>query len=228
MVSRLRPFVSSDLSGLSPRLSIPDCCDLLSRLLFTYRDYVMQESDLHTAIMRSQSELERNGIDFGSTSGMAFHLGNTMTSCPAVMVLPNSPGWSHGSSFHLLRPIHVDSSVPRTTFDELWKCTQQHYGLTAATALTGTAGIPISKIAVGTWVHVGSSKTTNLASLIGMRFFPRTLIRQQTVARMAKATFGTVRVFGIIGRGIPFVAAGLAIFDLISIGKCAYEASDGK
>lgn len=188
----------------------------------------MQKSDLHTAIMRSQFELQRNGIDFGSTSSMAFHLGNTMTSCSAVMVLPNSPGWTHGASYQLLKPVHADSSVPSTTFDELWKCTQQHYGLTAATVLTGAAGIPISKISVGTWVHVGSSKTTNLASLIGMRFFPRTLIRQPTVARMAKATFGTVRVFGIIGRGIPFVAAGLAVFDLISIGKCAYEARNGR
>lgn len=188
----------------------------------------MQESDLHTAIMRSQSELQRNGVDLGSTSSMAFHLGNTMTSCPAVMLLPHSPGWTHGASYTLLRPIQADSTVPDTTVDDLWKCTQQHYGLTAATALTGAAGIPISKIAVGTWVHVGSSKTTNLASLIGMRFFPRTLIRQPTMARMAKATFGTVRVFGIIGRGIPFVAVGLAVFDLISIGKCAYEARNGR
>ncbi len=61
-----------------------------------------------------------------------------------------------------------------------------------------------------------------------MRFFPRKLIRQPTAARLAKATCGTVRVFGIIGRGIPFVAVGLAIFDLISIGKCAYEARNGR
>jgi hypothetical protein len=188
----------------------------------------MQESDLYTAIMRSQSELQRNGVDFGSTSSITFHLGNMMTSCPAVMVLPNSSGWTHGASYTLLRPIQAESTAPDTTVDDLWKCTQQHYGLTAATVLTGAAGIPISKIAVGTWVHVGSSKTTNLASLIGMRFFPRTLIRQPTAAKMAKATFGTVRVFGIIGRGIPFVAAGLAIFDLISIGKCAYEARNGR
>ncbi|MDD5443391.1 hypothetical protein BFW91_08635 [Pseudomonas fluorescens] len=188
----------------------------------------MQESDLHTAIMQSQFELAQNGIDFGSTSSMAFHLGNTMTSCPAVMVLPHSPGWTHGAHYTLLRPAQADSTAPDTTVDDLWKCTLQHYDLAAATVLTGAAGIPISKIAVGTWVHVGSRKTMNLASLIGMRFFPRTLIRQPTMARMAKATFGTVRVVGIIGRGIPFVAAGLAVFDLISIGKCAYEARNGR
>ncbi len=44
----------------------------------------MQESDLHTAIMRSKLELESNGIDLGSSSSVAFHVGNTMTSCPAV------------------------------------------------------------------------------------------------------------------------------------------------
>jgi hypothetical protein len=188
----------------------------------------MQESDLHTAIMQSQFELERNGINFGSNSSMAFHLGNTMMSCPAVMVLAHSPSLASVGNYQLLKPIHVDSKAPSTTVEDLWRCTQEHYGLTAATVITGAAGIPISKIAVGTWVHVGSSKTTNLASLIGMRFFPRTLIRQPTMARMAKATFGTVRVFGIIGRGIPFVAAGLAIFDLVSIGKCAYEARNGR
>ena len=188
----------------------------------------MRESDLHTAIMQSQFELQLNGISFGSTSSMAFHMGSTMTSCPAVMVLPNAPGLSNGANYQLLKPIHVDSTAPSTTAEDPWRCTQEHYGLTAATVISSAAGIPISKIAVGTWVHVGSSKTTNLASLIGMRFFPRTLIRQPTMARMAKATFGTVRVFGIIGRGIPFVAAGLAVFDLVSIGKCAYEARNGR
>lgn len=143
----------------------------------------MQESDLHTAIMRNKLELESNGIDLGSSSSMAFHVGNTLTSCPAVMVLPSSPGWSHGPHYQLFKPLHTDLAV---------------------------------------------SKTTNLASLIGMRFFPRTLIRQPTMARMAKATFGTVRVFGIIGRGIPFVAVGLAVFDLVSIGKCAYEVRNGR
>lgn len=188
----------------------------------------MQESDLHTAIMHSQLELKRHSIDLGSPSSVAFHLGNTMTSCPAVMMLPNSPSFTNGPTYQLLRAVHADTTAPSTTIDDLWKCTQEHYGLTAATLIIGAAGIPISKIAVGAWVLSGSSKTTNLASLIGMRFFPRTLIRQPTMARMAKATFGTVRVFGVIGRGIPFVAAGLAIFDLVSIGKCAYEARNGR
>ncbi|MBN2978341.1 hypothetical protein [Pseudomonas lactucae] len=188
----------------------------------------MQESDLHTAIMRSQFELKRDGIDFGSASNLAFHLGNAMTGCPAVMVLPDLPGWSHGASYQLLRPIDVDASVPSTTFDDLWKLIRQHYGFSATRVITGEDGIPISKLATGTWRHVGSSKTTQVDSLIGMRFFPHTLVRQPTAARVTKATFGTVRVLGIIGRGTPLVAKGLAVFDLVSLGKCAYEARNGR
>lgn len=188
----------------------------------------MQESDLHTAIMRSQLELQRDGIDFGSTSSMAFHLGNAMTSCPAVIVLPHSPGWTHGARYQLLRPIQADSSVPSTPFDELWTPTQQQHALTDATVLAGAEGIAVSKIAVGTWGRVGASKTTSPLSLTGMCFFPRTLIRQPTSARVAKANFGTVPVFGIVGRGIPFVAGGLAVFNLVSAGKCAYETSNGR
>lgn len=188
----------------------------------------MQESDLHAAIMRGNSELRRYGIDLGFTSRIAFDVSSTMTSCPAVMLLPGSLGNVSSPNYQIIRAIHTDPSVPGTTIEDLWKCTQEHYGLTAATAITAVAGIPISKISVGAWVQVGLSKTTNITSYIGWRFFPRTLIRNPTVAKMAKATFGTVRVFGIIGRGIPFVAAGLAVIDIVSIGKCAYEARNGK
>ena len=36
------------------------------------------------------------------------------------------------------------------------------------------------------------------------------------------------RIFGIVGRALPFVAVGLAVFDVVSIGQCAYEARHGK
>ncbi len=42
-------------------------------------------------------------------------------------------------------------------------------------------------------------------------------------ANAAKSTFGTIRVFGIIGRALPFAAVGLAVFDVISIGQCVYK-----
>ena len=189
----------------------------------------MEEKGLSEAVFREFNTLKRHGVDLGSSSRVVFSLQSSMmTSCPATLVVPN-PAWASGSFGHeVIMGTLTTSSPPDTTFETLWSCTKDHYGLTVATALTAAAGIPISKVAVGTWVHAGSSKTTNLASLIGMRFFPRTLIRQPTVARMAKATFGTVRVFGVIGRGIPFVAAGLAVFDLVSIGLCAYEVKNGR
>lgn len=188
----------------------------------------MQEKDFTTAVIEGNLELKRYGVSLGSHSQVAFSLQSSMmTSCPGTLILP-SQSWTTGAIGHeIITGIRTQSTVPDTTVEMLWNCTKEHYGLTIATTLTAAAGIPISKTAVGAWVHAGSSRTTNIASLIGMRFFPRTLIRQPTVAKLAKATFGTVRVFGVIGRGIPFVAAGLAVFDLVSIGLCAYEAQHG-
>lgn len=188
----------------------------------------MQEKDLTTAVFEGTRELNRQGVNIGSNSRVAYSLQNSMmTSCPGTLILPTE-AWTKGVIGHeIIQGIRTQSTLPDTTLDTLWRCTKEHYGLTVATTVTAAAGIPISKTAVGAWVHAGSSRTTNITSLIGMRFFPRTLIRQPTLARMAKATFGTVRVFGVIGRGIPFVAAGLAMFDLVSIGLCAYEAKNG-
>ena len=188
----------------------------------------MEEIDLTTAVMDANLEITRQGVNLGPSTRVEFSLRSSMmSSCPGTLILP-SQSWTSGAIGHeVINGVRRNTPVPDTTFDTLWSCTKEHYGLTTATALTAAAGIPISKTAIGTWVHAGSSKTTNISSLIGMRFFPRTLIRQPTAAKLAKATFGTVRFFGVIGRGIPFVAVGLAVFDLVSIGLCAYEAKNG-
>ncbi|WP_394754190.1 hypothetical protein, partial [Crenothrix sp.] len=76
---------------------------------------------------------------------------------------------------------------------------------------------------------LGSSKYTNLISHYGLKFFPMArLPHGSAAARVAKGTFGTIRVFGIVGRALPFVAVGLAVYDAISIGMCAYEERNGK
>lgn len=189
----------------------------------------MEEKDLAAAVMDGNLEILRHRVNLGPSTRIEFSLQNSMmSSCPGTLILP-SQSWTSGAIGHeVINGVRGNTSVPDTTFQTLWSCTKEHYGLTTATALTAAAGIPISKTAIGTWVHAGSSRTTNISSLIGMRFFPRTLIRQPTAAKLAKATFGTVRVFGVIGRGIPFVAVGLAVFDLVSISLCAYEAKNGK
>ncbi len=115
------------------------------------------------------------------------------------------------------------------TVDDLWTCAKEHYGLTAATAAAGIGGIPIKKVRLGYPLALGSSKYTNLASHFGYKFFPMaTLPHRSVAARVAKNAFGTIRVFGIVGRALPFVAVGLAVYDAISIGMCAYEEPNRK
>jgi hypothetical protein len=179
--------------------------------------------------MNGVHELKSKGIDLGSCVRITYELGSCMPRCKTVMVLPARPGIAnHYRNYDLIQDMAPPPSIENHTLEDLWNCTKEHYGLTAATVITGAAGIPLPKLIFGARVHPGASKMTNLSSFVGWKFFPRTLIRQPTAARLAKSTFGTVRVFGVIGRGIPFVAAGLAIFDLVSIGLCAYEARNAK
>ncbi len=113
-----------------------------------------------------------------------------------------------------------DSGV---TVDDLWECTKEHYGLTAVTGLFSTVAIPIEKVKLGHRVHPGASKYTNITRHVGLKFFPRTNLKAGTApANVAKRVFGTTRVFGIVGRAIPFLAVGIAVFDVISIGQCVY------
>ncbi len=114
------------------------------------------------------------------------------------------------------------------TVNDLWSCAKEHYGLTAAMVATGAGSIPISKMRLGHYIHPGSSKYTNLVSHLGLKFFPLAKLPQgSAAARVAKSAFGTVRIFGIVGRGLPFISIGLAVYDAISIGLCAYEARRG-
>lgn len=109
--------------------------------------------------------------------------------------------------------------------DDLWDCTKEHYGLTASAGIIGAASIPVKKIKIGYgFVPPGASQYTNISSHIGVKFFPRAVLRSGSVsAKVAKSTFGTIRVFGIIGRALPFAAVGLAVYDIISIGQCIYK-----
>lgn len=38
-----------------------------------------------------------------------------------------------------------------------------------------------------------------------------------------KTAFGTIRIFGVIGRAMPYIALGFAIYDLVTIGMCAMQ-----
>jgi len=125
--------------------------------------------------------------------------------------------------YELLKFSTPDIALPDTTLDSLWSCAKEYYGITALTAVTGVGGIPISKLTLGHGIWLGAGKKTNLISHYGLKFFPMAKLPPATIAQMAKSTFGTIRIFGIVGRASPYVALGLAVYDVVSIGLCAYK-----
>ena len=144
----------------------------------------------------------------------------------ASIILPAETKTGYEIVHHRSPPIEiVDKSI---TVADLWDCTKQHYGLTVATGFSAAGAIPIKKSMLGHYVHPGSSQYTNIVSHMGTKFFPRARLKNgSTSARIAKSTFGTIRIFGIVGRALPFAAVGLAVFDIISIGQCMYQKKAG-
>ena len=181
-----------------------------------------ETTNIHSALYTGISELNFCGTDFDPDISelawelvMSKHKGGTI-----ILPANNDRGFdiqTYGASV-------VDIKNDGVTVDDLWNCTKEHYGLTAVTGIFSTAAIPIKKVTLGYKVYPGASPYTNISSHIGLKFFPRTNLRTGSVAaNAAKATFGTIRVFGIVGRALPFAAVGLAVFDIISIGQCVYE-----
>jgi len=182
----------------------------------------MRETGIYEAIHTGVMDLKSCGTFFCPDVGFlarellhSEHYGGTI-------ILPSN----NRSGFEAVKYLASDFDIKDkgVTVDDLWECTKEHYGLTAATGLFTTASIPIQKIKLGHKIAFGSSKYTNISSHIGLKFFPRTNLRSGSMpANVAKRMFGTTRVFGIIGRALPFAAIGLAVFDAISIGQCVYK-----
>ena len=188
----------------------------------------MNEMHLGHAVQLGIKKINRRGIAFVPNMGRLLADFNMSPGTSGVIAL--APERANHKGYDLVRLSKPDD-VPSLdiTVDDLWVCVQEHYGLTAAAVAAGVGGIPVSKIRLGYEVHPGSSKYTNLTSHYGHKFFPMaTLPHRSTAARVAKSTLGTIRVFGIVGRVLPFVAMGLAVYDAISIGICAYEERNGK
>ncbi len=182
----------------------------------------MRETNVYHAVHTGVMDLKFCGSDFNpNINELAWELMISRHYGGAIF-LPSS----NKKGFETVKYISSVAEIKDegVTVDDLWDCTKEHYGLTASAGIIGAASIPIKKIKLGHYVATGSSKYTNLSSHIGVKFFPRAVLRSgSTSARAAKATFGTIRVFGIIGRALPFAAVGLAVFDLISIGQCVYK-----
>lgn len=188
----------------------------------------MDNTTLQQAIFTSTAILNQYGQPFNPNP---IALANDLSGpshYSGIIALPSATQ-TKACGYELLKFYAPQQKALPTTFDELWACTKEHYGITAFAGLAGAASIPIPKSLLGHAVVAGTSRHTNIISHIGTRFFPQTrLPANTTVARAAKATFGTVRVFGIIGRAMPAIALGLAVIDIMVIGMCAYEARNGK
>jgi len=180
----------------------------------------MRESSVYGAIYTGIRELNFCRTDFNpNVSSLAWEL-LISKRYGGTIILPSS----NEKGFKIVKysASEADIKDDGATVDDLWECTKEHYGLAAG--IIGATSIPIKKITLGHKVAFGSSKYTNLSSHIGLKFFPRTNLRSGSVpANAAKRVFGTTRVFGIIGRALPFAAVGLAVFDAISIGQCVYK-----
>ena len=188
----------------------------------------MNEMNLGYAIHLGIEKINRRGTVFAPEMGNLFIDLSRSSGTSGVIAL--APERANHKGYDLVRLPEPDD-VPSLdiTVDDLWACAQEHYGLTAAAVFAGMGSVPVSKIHLGYKVHPGSSRYTNLVSHYGLKFFPMArLPPRSTAARVAKSTLNTIRVFGIVGRTVPFVAVGLAVYDAISIGMCAYEERNGK
>lgn len=182
----------------------------------------MRETDICNAIHTGLMDLRACHTAFNPDIGALVGELHRTTHYGGTIILPSS----NKSGFETVKYSALDVEVKDdgVTVDDLWECTKEHYGLTAVTGLFATASIPVKKIKLGHIVYPGASQYTNVSSHIGLKFFPRTNLRPGSVsATAAKRVFGTTRVFGIIGRALPFAAVGLAVFDAISIGQCVYK-----
>lgn len=185
----------------------------------------MNELPLPLAVQLGIDSINAHGGDFNppQTNLVAdFYLSSGLGGIVAISTERQKS--SARRDYELVKLPVLPTQAEGVSVADLWECAKEHYGLTTATMLTGAGGIPIKKLYLGYPVVMGSSKYTNLVSHFGLKFFPMaTLPRGSSVANMAKSAFGTIRVFGVVGRAMPFVAIGLAIFDAVSIGMCAYE-----
>ncbi len=181
----------------------------------------MNEMPLSFAVQFGIKKINRHGTAFKPSMGRFIADLGMSPGTSGVIALP--PERERHQGYDLVKLSAPDVPSLEITVDDLWVCAKEHYGLTAATIAAGVGGVPIKKMHLGHRIQPGSSKYTNLVSHYGLKFFPMTtLSRGSTAARVAKSTFGTIRVFGIVGRAMPFVAVGLAVYDAISIGMCAY------
>ncbi|WP_159069022.1 hypothetical protein [Burkholderia metallica] len=178
-------------------------------------------------ILSAANEINRTIDDHfkPNTSQLSLEINRFTTNTSGIIATPSKNNLGY-ELIYFSAPIDPEESIESTGAD-LWKCAKEYYGLTGTTILIGAGGIPIKKSLLKHPVIGDSSKYTNIFSDIGVRFFPRLLLPRGPIANFSKKTFGTVRVFGILGRASGPGAIAMAVIDAALIGKCAYDARHG-
>jgi len=102
----------------------------------------MQELSLNEAILLGKRELNRSGLLFNPNSvTLATDFILPANYCGALALPANNK-----NGYEVLLSTTPAIQIPNTTFENLWECTKEHYGITAVTGLTGAGSIPIDKI----------------------------------------------------------------------------------
>lgn len=176
----------------------------------------MEEMSLHEALIAGEAAARKQGFVFSPNKAkLSYELSNTRGHAGTLILAAGKTGY---------RLINYSApAIKKSDFttDALLECVKKHYGLSAATAFLSVGAIPLSKIRLGYPLRPGASKFTNPISHFGHKFYPRSLLSHGSLAaRSAKSVFGTIRVFGLLGRANLVGFIGFAIFDVISIAHC--------
>ncbi len=182
----------------------------------------MEEMSLDKALFAGEMALRKEGLSFSPDKPKLAHELFQTRGKAGTLILP-----SGRTDYNLINFNAPPEKQSNSTAEELWKCVEEHYGLTAMTAASSAGAIPLSKIWLGYPVYGTSSRFTNPISHLGHQFYPKAILASGSpAARTAKAIFGTKRIFGILGRANIPIAIGFAIFDVISIAKCLNKKED--
>lgn len=180
----------------------------------------MEEVPLREALFAGFSAAKKRGVWFSPNLPILMNDLYRTEKNAGTLILPDGKTNYNLINIETFR-LPKSQTKPESTAEELWGCVKEHYGITTATAFLAVGQIPIPKPWLGHVVIKGSSYFTNPISQFGLRFFPGKVLRVGTsLARGSKAVFGTIRVFGILGRANVAGFIGFAILDVISLAVC--------
>ncbi|HKS82800.1 MAG TPA: RHS repeat-associated core domain-containing protein [Candidatus Acidoferrales bacterium] len=104
-------------------------------------------------------------------------------------------------------------------FQRIVACTEKNLGLTVGAASAAALGAPVPKSALGVGQGFAwASEYTSVSGAVGFSLFGA------AEPKIGLSILGTTRVFGIVGRASPYVAAALGASAVARIASCVKDA----